>query len=733
MKTFVNPYNFIPLTGDKKKYDGEGEPLTGVIEYSVLTKTPLFIPNTSNNRTFPEKDDPEEHKSYDFFSYENLESGEKNDYRQSYRQPVIPGSEIRGMCRSNYEILTGSCMSAVDSESVLSKRTAETFKPGLIRKNKDGTYSLIEAEVYLWRTYGENSVESDLTGNWEGDPSLWRRKCYVQDNIKEGEKVWFQKIDRRGRGEKKITPLVSRVAFEKPNDTENYKIGYVLKGEEGPVTNKKQNKHCCRIFAGNGKVVIDGEFEFKKLEQVLKEYLKNDKKDTKENAKEEGKQEINPELAESAGSEGQTAASGMENEKQKNAGKASERKRYEEYAEQLEVFRNKKTAEPKKLEELKKSVESKKQKESKVSEEDFPMFPVYYSCIGQLLMLSPACITREIYDKKIEDIIKSFSSCTDKKNLCPTCSLFGMVQKGNAVASKIRFTDLFPEERKELSEYYETVTTLPALSSPKISNTEFYLKRPGEAVFWTYDYSVDKDGRTHLYSAEAAGRKFYWHQMDMELPAGFTRTRFNMSIRPVRKGVTFRGKIYFQDIPEKDLKRLIWLIEAGDGADIQDKKYGYKLGAAKPLGFGSIAMKIDRVGIRHIVLEGDRVKRFEAPYQTTCDDSLFDANILENYRKMTGFDTVRGEWVSYPMTPEQAESGKTAEEGFKWFTENHLGYNYKKKDTVDMLNSRAQMYFGEYMEAMEPVLKRTSKDLPLKREKAAKKSKSKEIRKGRCC
>ena len=99
------------------------------------------------------------------------------------------------------------------------------------------------------------------------------------------------------------------------------------------------------------------------------------------------------ELAESAGSEGQTAASGMENEKQKNAGKASERKRYEEYAEQLEVFRNKKTAEPKKLEELKKSVESKKQKESKVSEEDFPMFPVYYSCIGQLLMLSPACIT----------------------------------------------------------------------------------------------------------------------------------------------------------------------------------------------------------------------------------------------------------------------------------------------------------------------------------------------------
>ena len=89
------------------------------------------------------------------------------------------------------------------------------------------------------------------------------------------------------RARKKITPLVSRVAFEKPNDTENYKIGYVLKGEEGPVTNKKQNKHCCRIFAGNGKVVIDGEFEFKKLEQVLKEYLKNDKKDTKEIANEE--------------------------------------------------------------------------------------------------------------------------------------------------------------------------------------------------------------------------------------------------------------------------------------------------------------------------------------------------------------------------------------------------------------------------------------------------------------
>lgn len=70
-------------------------------------------------------------------------------------QPVIPGSEIRGMFRSNFEILTSSCLSSLDSDMLLSKRTMESFLPGLIyRDPRTGTYTLYAAEDVLWRTEG---------------------------------------------------------------------------------------------------------------------------------------------------------------------------------------------------------------------------------------------------------------------------------------------------------------------------------------------------------------------------------------------------------------------------------------------------------------------------------------------------------------------------------------------------------------------------------------------------
>ena len=51
---FINPYNFVELpetnkvdTNNDEKKDNEKK-LSGKIEYRLTTKTPLFIPNTSN-------------------------------------------------------------------------------------------------------------------------------------------------------------------------------------------------------------------------------------------------------------------------------------------------------------------------------------------------------------------------------------------------------------------------------------------------------------------------------------------------------------------------------------------------------------------------------------------------------------------------------------------------------------------------------------------------------------
>ena len=147
MADFINPFNFFPLSENPPKRGySRGGSLTGVIRYTLRTRTPLIIPDTRNDHAFDVRDEmgnpaDQEHRSYDFFSYDE----------EGPAKPVIPGSQIRGMLRSYYEILTNSCMSFVDDEEVLSKRTNEVFKAGLLERTGDGSYRLYSAKDCLYR------------------------------------------------------------------------------------------------------------------------------------------------------------------------------------------------------------------------------------------------------------------------------------------------------------------------------------------------------------------------------------------------------------------------------------------------------------------------------------------------------------------------------------------------------------------------------------------------------
>ena len=86
-KGFVNPYNFIGFPKEKAKAYTDEDVHTGVIEYSITTKTPLFIPNSSSETAFCESDEVAEHKSYDFFSHNPPVAFHIGDYLM-YLQPV---------------------------------------------------------------------------------------------------------------------------------------------------------------------------------------------------------------------------------------------------------------------------------------------------------------------------------------------------------------------------------------------------------------------------------------------------------------------------------------------------------------------------------------------------------------------------------------------------------------------------------------------------------------------
>lgn len=668
---FVNPYNFIPLGKENATVEEEsGEKYTGMIDYTLRTVTPLFIPNTSSEDAFgmaekyPElfkKDENDKknttHHSYDFFSYRDL-SDLKGSVENELPKPVIPGSEMRGMLRSNYEILTNSCMSAVDDETVLSKRTQEKFKPGLLERcvsKKNGkeevSYRLIQVrDDCLLRTEGADNLNDEL-GCWESKQGMkgraeWGRQCYIQKTLPEGAKVAFT-YKRRDRGK----PLALNVKKAGPTAV-GCATGYILKGEAGPEMKdsktglpSKQNKHCAHVFREPAKantqiVKVSGEEYFagdylaRILDAVLTIYDKN-----------------------------------------RQGAYAEYRGKYKEF------------------------------KEGNGNR----FFPVYYSALSysgnmedaDSLMLSPACITREIYTRMLSDMTGGNKSCEKNGKLCPACALFGTFRKGKeSVSSRIRVADLECLEQDNRKCFDKATVTLQPLSQPKF-NPEFYMKKPDEdAVFWTYEYYVDSRGRVHENNAGVNGRKFYWHHADFKMENCISEpSKMNKTIRPLKKNICFRGKIYFQDLSEKELNTLCYLVNAGDEEELQKKKHGYKLGAAKPLGFGSVAMHVDGVTLRKIVQTKDgAIAMEEAPYHPDSRNTLVDAGVVADFQKMTDFNLLRGKNVSYPRKEENGDI-------FTWFAGNHRGYKKNRmgqNEFTGMPQSRNYMLFDRYLRPMTP-------------------------------
>ena len=128
----------------------------------MTTKTPLFIPNSSSESAFQESKKAADHKSYDFFSYQDLDP--TKNYENQYFTPVIPGSEIRGVVRSVYETLTDSCMGILNSEEYAVKRSVARFEPGLLYRKKDKLF-LYKARSFRIGEKKKGKIELDQYPN----------------------------------------------------------------------------------------------------------------------------------------------------------------------------------------------------------------------------------------------------------------------------------------------------------------------------------------------------------------------------------------------------------------------------------------------------------------------------------------------------------------------------------------------------------------------------------------
>lgn len=138
-ESFVNPYTFVKgkNTVERSEKEQKAGTHTGVFTCLLYPKTPLLIPDASGKKEIPERETENvKHYSYPFF--------------RLGKQPVIPGSSIRGPLRSVYEALTDSCYSTARLDQYITSKPKKAFQPGLLIKNSKG-WELYSATRYRFQ------------------------------------------------------------------------------------------------------------------------------------------------------------------------------------------------------------------------------------------------------------------------------------------------------------------------------------------------------------------------------------------------------------------------------------------------------------------------------------------------------------------------------------------------------------------------------------------------------
>lgn len=580
---FVNPYNFIELQkGIRKDKDyrsikEQKDLLTGEITCSLETLTPLFIPNPTTNNAYPEtvrrlvNNRDVKPKSYDFFTYNDLSN--LNDEDADPGSPVLPGSEIRGVIRSAFEALTNSCLSSINDDTVLYKRTTIPADPGRLYFS-DGQWYIKPCERI--------GIALKKAGNDPNDFSV-----QIQE-LHEGQQV-FIKIGGyyKTRNGFDAFRLVNKISTSLNKDCPD--SGYFHKGESF------MRKHHESIFV---EINRPEPIEIpEKAVMAMKKNIELYRDDT-----------VNIDLK-----RGHCGYRHINLDNFKTSGAL-----------------------------------------------------IYYRERNGRYYLCPAAIGREVFSNRLSDIIADYAPCTSIKKLCPTCAIFGIAGKerseDSAAASRVRLTDAKVIEcRDEPLDYYDRVTILPELASPKPSATEFYLVKPDNADMWNYDYAFSwvRDKKTNKkienqiqnYEPTIRGRKFYWHKAIQQAPSAGNRvSERNVAIRPLRCGIQFTFNVYFNDITKQELNQILWVLEIGG-----HNENAHKMGMGKPLGLGSVRINIINVKVRKIELKNstieyrlDTIDHTSHRQNNACELLGCTDSILSQYLKITNYANPP-EHVSYPM------------------------------------------------------------------------------------
>ena len=618
----INPYNFIPfgLEPNRKALDEYyQEPLeSGWIDVILTVKTPLIIPDASHPHTKTitvtarGQTVPREHKSYDFF---HLPSGEK----------TIPGSTLRGMVRSIFEMASNSCVPFVQESPITTRGvTYSSFKKrGLLNYDPVAKcWELYEASVCSYKTTKDDVKRGTFRGFKNASRVLFSS---------DGGELLPDSLEDISENKTADGKQEGVLQFNIPITNNEYNVA-VLTPNTSPLMRWKLN--------GSASDVDDQHNPYQMLYAGVYDTLNNIREDQKKK-KARGLDSPGADLP---------------------------------------------------METLKLTLES--------AAKDGGMVPCYYLEVARgkqkLYYLSPASIGRVRQRRSWSEIMGAYSPCTDldvdsesgKKGVCSACAMFGTatakrqedLTNKNTVSfgagGRLRFTDAKPEAGVSI---HTKSYTLPILATPNPSAFDFYLRKPNDrADFWNFDYygTKEESGGANYYDLEKAsprGRKMYWHSdcKTVELKK-LERPDLCNTMEAAEPGSVFRFRIYYDRITTRQRQDLLWVLELGDNQT--DSPFQHKLGHAKPYGYGSVKLTVERC-IRREIQNGEKTTIRLESLPTEPESVSFDKNsiAIRSLLQMCDTRVTENIPVEYPLGKKDRDPDWTI---YTWFVHNRTNPNY---------------------------------------------------------
>lgn len=282
-ENILHPYNFISMCGTVERKEPQKGPLTGVIECTLRLTTPAAFPDSSMTQkevVLNNQGGQEEHKREPVFKIGD--------------DIVITGSELRGVIRSSFEVLSNSCFS-VYNDAKLSGDESDKSISDLLgdKKSCDDPDNLCPACALFGMTGNDGAVSSRLrfadaiaatdevkeiknvTLNILGGPDINAKKIYFcsKGSKIRGRKFYFHHRSKYSDDKKSnqniTTDLVDKGAefqfeiyFDHITDDELRQLAWAICLGENDIDGKLQHKigHGKPLGLGSCKMIVESIF-----------------------------------------------------------------------------------------------------------------------------------------------------------------------------------------------------------------------------------------------------------------------------------------------------------------------------------------------------------------------------------------------------------------------------------------------------------------------------------------